>query len=351
MKRFKEYFKEKRKFAEKNPFIGAWDVLAKYVNDPDVYISFTDIDKIGINPRSVYETPLGIYTYPLKEFYEKYLYDYMRGDYQGLGRFTELTPTNLKHVGIATQFSIGKFAPFAGGTLYINFIRSNNIPKVVNDMYKDYTESDLNKDINILKKKYSKIEFHDQKKLNSIPKDILKDIFEYRVMNKKLPSLIKYHKELPDVYKYFVKLFKGDTVKLVTQINRMFHDKYPFTEDKFYKMFYNINQYVFEDEVITLGIAETNTRHPISKMWSITRKLAKKLTNYESSIKLSTKWNSILSKDLGYSMFADKSGERIIHSGEPMQAVFLNTKAFTLLDRLPNVPNKDINKARPNETI
>ena len=34
-------------------------------SDKTQYISFTAIDKIGINPRSVYSTPVGIYCYPL----------------------------------------------------------------------------------------------------------------------------------------------------------------------------------------------------------------------------------------------------------------------------------------------
>ena len=34
-------------------------------SDKTQYISFTAIDKIGINPRSTYDTPVGIYCYPL----------------------------------------------------------------------------------------------------------------------------------------------------------------------------------------------------------------------------------------------------------------------------------------------
>ena len=63
------HYSEKRRNPEMNPHISAWDYVDKYKNDPDVYISFTTIDKIGINPRSVYNTPNGIYCYPLREFY------------------------------------------------------------------------------------------------------------------------------------------------------------------------------------------------------------------------------------------------------------------------------------------
>lgn len=47
------------------------DVFAKYKGMSaeeidNLYVSFTSVDKIGINPQSTYNTPIGIYTYPLK---------------------------------------------------------------------------------------------------------------------------------------------------------------------------------------------------------------------------------------------------------------------------------------------
>ena len=50
----------------------AYDILKEYKDDPNIYISFTDIDKLGINPQSGYNTPLGIYTYPLKEIWKSF---------------------------------------------------------------------------------------------------------------------------------------------------------------------------------------------------------------------------------------------------------------------------------------
>lgn len=49
----------------------AYNELQKYADRDDIFISFTVIDKIGINPQSKYDTPLGIYTYPLKEIFPK----------------------------------------------------------------------------------------------------------------------------------------------------------------------------------------------------------------------------------------------------------------------------------------
>lgn len=43
--------------------------LSFYKDRSDIYISFTDLPKIGINPLTEYDTPIGIYTYPLKEIW------------------------------------------------------------------------------------------------------------------------------------------------------------------------------------------------------------------------------------------------------------------------------------------
>ena len=48
------------------------DKIAKYKDDDDIYISFTEIDKLGINPKTKYNTPAGIYTYPVKASWEPY---------------------------------------------------------------------------------------------------------------------------------------------------------------------------------------------------------------------------------------------------------------------------------------
>ena len=58
--------KEIRKNPEKNPKMGIIDTLEKYSKDPNIFISFVNVQKIGINPSSTFGTPNGIYTYPLK---------------------------------------------------------------------------------------------------------------------------------------------------------------------------------------------------------------------------------------------------------------------------------------------
>ena len=49
------------------------DILFQYIDDDNVFVSFTEINKLGINPNSKYDTPLGIYAYPVKLAYKYYI--------------------------------------------------------------------------------------------------------------------------------------------------------------------------------------------------------------------------------------------------------------------------------------
>lgn len=45
--------------------------LKKYAGKPNIFISYRDINKLGINPDNRYNTPYGIYAYPLDEYLDK----------------------------------------------------------------------------------------------------------------------------------------------------------------------------------------------------------------------------------------------------------------------------------------
>ena len=257
-------FFEKRSHPEQNPHTGAWDYVEKYKDDPDVYISFTEIDKIGINPQSQYNTPVGIYTYPLKEFYQKYIVaDYEKNYKSEYPSVQDMYKSN----------TVGDYAPFAGGSAYVNFIRVKDKNHFINDMYKDYGSDDYDRDTNILEITYAE--------------DIL--------------SL------------WGSQYFGIDDSDAVYDSWREFMRK-----------------------------SDDNARddNPMSHMWNLTRLLAIELSLSDEPNKAAAKWNLILSKDLGYSGFADKSGKGFIHPSEPMQAVFFSTSAFDVIDRVENKPAK-----------
>lgn len=82
-------------FAKK---LGAKDKPKNY------FISFTTVDKLGINPGSTYSTPNGIYAYPL---------DYV----------IKSIKKNVKDGIAISDLGMHKVVPFAGGAQYINIFR------------------------------------------------------------------------------------------------------------------------------------------------------------------------------------------------------------------------------------
>jgi hypothetical protein len=99
---------EARRNPEQNPKVSINQEIDDYVaeeNEP-AYVSFTKVDKLGINPGSEYNTPLGIYAYPA---------DYVQKETQN-GQWM-------------------RALPFAGKSEYANLFRardSDNIVDLVN---------------------------------------------------------------------------------------------------------------------------------------------------------------------------------------------------------------------------
>lgn len=80
--KFTEYLEETIKAGHKNEELWLDYLKEKYSKLDDVekyYISFVAIDKIGINPQTPYDTPMGVYTYPLRYVLEEE-YVPFRGD-------------------------------------------------------------------------------------------------------------------------------------------------------------------------------------------------------------------------------------------------------------------------------
>jgi hypothetical protein len=323
MKRYKPFnFEEARKNPEMNPHIGAWDYVDKYQYDPDVYISFTEIDKIGINPQSKYNTPVGIYTYPLKEFAEKYIF----------GSMSAVDEYNKLHI----KNTVGSYAPFAGNAKYINFIRCKDKSHFINDMYKDYGSDNYDRDIKILEEKYKQIFSIDENTLNNLTKEI----WNFMISRTSLTTTTL----MAEVNYIIDQTFSEINSNTITKTINSF-------EDDFKKLIVKPDKIQLEwiislilellpqwDNFITSANNSAKSFNPVMMMWNIARLLAQKLS--DNTKQASTKWNLILSKDLGYSGFADKSGKGYIHPSEPMQAVFFNTRAFEVIARLENVPAK-----------
>lgn len=95
--------------------------LKKYAGDPEIYISYRNINKIGINPNNEYNTPYAIYAYPLNSF---------------LGA--------MKHSGDV---------PFAGDHpyIYVFRVKPEYRSRFIDDVYQ-YSSADFDRDFEKLKR-------------------------------------------------------------------------------------------------------------------------------------------------------------------------------------------------------
>lgn len=111
-----------------NPKVSSYEQLLKYKDDPNIYISFTHINKIGVNPSSTYKTPNGIYTFPLAVTWKMYDVDKNK------------------------DFSGYPFVNDSGARPYIQILSRNNFGQTLN--FDEYTKEDLHRDIKKLRRIY-----------------------------------------------------------------------------------------------------------------------------------------------------------------------------------------------------
>lgn len=123
-----------RRNPELNKKISIIDQLSPYKDDPSYFISFTDINKIGLNPSTTYDTPLGIYTYPLKEIWNDF---------------------------------VNNEIPFAGDRTYVQLLCIST-SKILDETY---SESSYRKDMMKIKKLYMSENYEFKNNNNISPKD------------------------------------------------------------------------------------------------------------------------------------------------------------------------------------
>lgn len=107
-----DFLFDARKNPEQNPKVPPNQAIEKYMHGNreyrKIFVSFTTVPKLGINPQSKYNTPIGVYAYPGKYVYSKT---------GGRGSMSSL--------------------PFAGDSPYVNIFKSNG-----NLCYIDSLEND-----------------------------------------------------------------------------------------------------------------------------------------------------------------------------------------------------------------
>ena len=96
---------EKRSNPKLNQKLSAYEQVRQYLNQPDTFIHFSQIRKLGINPGQSYKTtPFGIYGYPIKDFWNVYKMDTLK-DFKK----TEMFATDYPYIIVFQWNGNGKF--------------------------------------------------------------------------------------------------------------------------------------------------------------------------------------------------------------------------------------------------
>lgn len=122
MKTLRTLLSEKRSNPSLNPTLTAYEQLKKY-KGKGVYITFTSVNKVGINPNNKFKTPTAIYTYPLD------------GVWHHMKKFKDASNV-----------------PFAGKADHIAILKPRG--NFIQDISKTYTKDMYDKDLAKLRKMY-----------------------------------------------------------------------------------------------------------------------------------------------------------------------------------------------------
>ena len=300
-------------------------LLNKYRTRDDVYISYSDIPKLGINPQSDFKTPIGIYAYPLKEMWE-----------------------SVENNAV----------PYAGKREYVIVFQSTHLILDVDQ----YTKAMLDSDVDIIKKKYLGdyikwySRFHaDHSWGNQVryEREALDLFFEdgnltemfkrpgkdggWNFQKKWIETIFfsKHHLSDEDINE-----FTGasqETINKVRDIVKEWNEGKTISEEKGITYLNHDIANWTEDATYPTAAA--------SVFFNITRNIASFMASHHNR-KSQIVWTALL-RSLGYEGFTDKTNMGIIHPNEPTQAVFFSIKPLRLIEILKN--KKEPPKTEPTE--
>jgi hypothetical protein len=97
--RLHQYLQEARRNPEQNPKIDIISALEPYKNKKGYFVHFTNVDKLGFNPRTTHNTPQGVYAYPLKEMWKNIVKDKI--PYMGRANYVFLFKFNGRYLNVS----------------------------------------------------------------------------------------------------------------------------------------------------------------------------------------------------------------------------------------------------------
>ena len=299
---FKQFFVEKRRNPEKNPRVSSYEQIKPYLKD-GYYISMRDINKLGINPKSTYKTPNGIYSYHL-------------------GVYKDRIENQNSLIGL----------PYVSDAPYVYLFKSKIKPIKLGDMTEESVKLFIKRVF--IKKPELKIFFLEnvdylkslERKLHTLKKDretevrSKGDYFEYSFDEKDIEILKGDYSSAFDVqqktysFDEYIKLMDDTIKKLEIELRDL---KGNLNNPKF-----------LIDKIYEQGKDEALVKSAGGIFWWFSWFIYQLKVN---------KWNGFF-REMGIYGVDDNKGESIIHPYEPFQTVFFDK---TKLEVVKVFDNKD----------
>lgn len=315
---------EARKNPEKNPKVSVNQKFYDLYDKADVenigdrqrtnlFLSMTELDKLGVNPKSPYYTPIGIYAYPADYVLDKLV------EYHGGSRSTE-TP----------NAPMGQVLPFAGGSAYANFfiIKPNYIGNIValdesvdGEMVHEY----YLKLFKYVKQKYGRIAFNEYAPSDDIAPDLLDvDVFDPDELDE----------EDFETHEEYLEAYEQAKEEYVAALEDAYEREIEYMRENFDV----INELEYDIEGIVADAYNfsekgAKVRSPAGQLWFLFYQTSRKLAARTKS-KASVIWTQCC-MECDISGFIDP-GNSIIHESEPNQAVFFSLKYISPIERIHN---------------
>lgn len=310
MQSFLQFICEARRNPHLNPKISIYKALEPYKDDPDMYISYVDdvgkehskktfLDKdsrergkgkasldrnisgfkLGINPKSTFNTPNGLYTYPLKEAWKAY----------------------------ASEKEQTLNVPFGNDRPTVYLVKATPKSNLKIKELSEYTAKDLEEDY------------------------------------KKMANIIVQHFSEDGQYQYGWEFAKTvlETAQEKAKVQTDGGKFWNMSRYTFFVLYGQIVSAAMKQEHKKELI--DMVKHPNRKVDFSDKTIRfekAQLSSSKPNTKNTTKWN-VLFRELGYGGITDKKARGIIHDHEPVQAVFFTSESYEIIDSFPNKAYKD----------
>ena len=309
---------EKTKYKEMGQDFDPKDRVLGYANDPYVFVHFSNINKLGVNPRSNFKTPLGIYGYPVNQFDIDALLT-GKVPFAGDREFIHFFAVKPEHRDCVVFIDAdGKSNKDEEFQKIVSQTKSNVGNKVSDQIKKKF--ANLVKDLEFESMLYARDKI-DQMLGHGAPKKEYDKALEDFLSSKEY-KMVHYY-ELADAVQK-AETFADIPMQLLKKCEEDDAIAYELGDSALQKDFINACMSLVS-QIDASGEDSSRFKTGVGFFWNMTRLASGDMK----------KWRSMLVNKFGICGFVDY-GAGLIHPSEPKQAVFFSMGYIEQIATLPN---------------